>query len=316
MDTITPEQRREVVARLIARTLPVLRGLDLLDTTFLTKEASDAVIGPVFDQLAQIGGRHATCESEANTGGMRPGEPYLEVLQNDALARRFAGLPPGPSMLPSAVAAALEGFSARLDGALARIEGMLPKPARGPLFSAAAEAYIAEIAAANGPGHPEIAYLRHRAAAFIALVGDRAVTAYTKGDLQQFIDELSWLPPRAADLPDYSPARIPDIIVENRERGGAGLSRKTLQVTYLSRVKTRAWPRSTRSSARAWPAAFCRTHFCRRSACSRGAASGFSCSCAERRSPRLTGSGSARPVHTSSATAAFGRQRPSRRMNR
>jgi hypothetical protein len=48
MDTATPEQRREAVACLIAGTLPVMRGLDLLDTTFLTKEAGDAVIGPLF----------------------------------------------------------------------------------------------------------------------------------------------------------------------------------------------------------------------------------------------------------------------------
>ncbi len=113
------------------------------------------------------------------------------------------------------------------------------KGPQGPLFSVAAECFIAgRVETYGDPGHPEIGYLRHRSSVFLALVGDKPVDAYDRADLQHFANELSWLPPNISKQEGYDLARVAEYVAANKETEGPGLAEKSIRETYLSRIKT------------------------------------------------------------------------------
>ena len=131
----------------------------------------------------------------------------------------------------------LEGLVQRIEAVLMALEEA-EKCKQGPLFSAASEDYCDELLAAGEENAKEVNYLRHRTSVFIAIVGDKPVTSYTKYDLQTFVNEVCWLPPNISKSSSYDIANVLEYIDENKTKNGIPLARNTLEANYLSRIKT------------------------------------------------------------------------------
>lgn len=230
LDAVDPAANRRRIERQLTAALPTLLGLAVVDRCALPDDIREPALEAVFDSLSHIG-----C-----TRAMRPGPsargPFLEVpivsaLQDENVARGMLG------MKPVAVATRPDPVMAEL----AVIRAMLgtKEGPKGPLFSTASERFVEGRKKTYGdPDHPEIRYLEHRRAIFLAIIGDKPIDSYTRTDLQDFVNEIAWLPPNVSKQEDYDVARVRDYIAANKALDGQGLAAKTIRETYLSRIKT------------------------------------------------------------------------------
>ncbi|MGU3478577.1 hypothetical protein [Methylobacterium sp. D48H] len=229
MQDISPVDARRQTESRLAGALPVLLGLDAVARCKLPDNIAHPAVEGVLDLLADVGVRRALGDPVATR--LRPEVPMLAALTDENAARGMLGLPQ--------VAIALKPDPVMAE--LAAIRQMIgaQKGPQGPLFSAAAADFIAgRIKTYGDPKHPEIGYLRHRAAVFIALVGDKPVDAYDRADLQNFANELSWLPSNVSKREDYDLSKVAEYIADNKAAEGPGLAEKSIRETYLSRIKT------------------------------------------------------------------------------
>jgi integrase len=229
MKDVSPADSRRQVEDRLTLALPTLLGLGVLGQSTLSVEIAPAAIDGVFDLLAEVGAKRVA--GDGNAIRLRPEVPIVTALADENTARGMLGrapvrLPPKPDPIMAELAAIREMIGCQ-------------KGPQGPLFSVAAERFITgRIKTYGDPRHPEIGYLRHRSSVFLALVGDKAVDAYDRADLQHFANELSWLPPNVSKQEGYELARVAEYVAANKEVEGPGLAEKLIRETYLSRIKT------------------------------------------------------------------------------
>lgn len=85
-------------------------------------------------------------------------------------------------------------------------------------------------------------YFRHRLNAFLEIVGDRPIAAYTEADLTSFAGRLQHLPERHTVDPAWKGMTLVQAIVENEKRSRSNraetISFTTVKVGYIGKVKT------------------------------------------------------------------------------
>ena len=169
---------------------------------------------------------------------------YGRLVRDEPLARAHLGLPPiaRPAADPmmSQLLAAVTAMQQQGEATATELRAFKASqaPRVGPLFSEAADTYHDEMATTRGPHHDELKYVRHRKAVFIAICGDRPVTAYTAADIQHFMNRVRFLPPNQSKQPDYDIANVLDYIAEAEATGTPGLAESTLTNNYVAKVKT------------------------------------------------------------------------------
>ena len=172
------------------------------------------------------------------------GRYYGRLVKDESLARAHLGLPPvaRPEADPmmSQLLAAVTAMQQQGEATATELRAFKAsqEPKVGPLFSVAADTYYDEMATTRGPHHDELKYVRHRKAVFIAICGDRPVTAYTAADMQRFMNRVRFLPPNQSKLPGYDIANVLDYIAEAEASGAPGLSESTLVNNYVAKIKT------------------------------------------------------------------------------
>jgi integrase/DNA-binding transcriptional regulator YiaG len=85
-------------------------------------------------------------------------------------------------------------------------------------------------------------YFRHRLNAFLEIVGDKPIAAYTEADLTRFAGRLQHLPERHTVDPAWRGMTLVQAIEENEQRSRANraetISFTTVKVGYVGKVKT------------------------------------------------------------------------------
>lgn len=246
---------RQVEARLRADLGMITPWLAAMDAAGRTDTADPALARRMLDAglegLEDLGADRLTAGALARRQGQTLERYFLRVIEHEDHGRDHLGLPP-PIARPATIQApALPGTNDAIAALLAEVrEQQAATNARlaelaaakaanqGPLFSAAADAYIRPLREANGEDNEEIRYLRHRKAVFIAICGDKPVASYTRQDLQHFVNEVRHLPPNISKRRGYDIARTLEYIAKAKKDGSPGLSENTLKLTYLSRVRT------------------------------------------------------------------------------
>src|SRR5690606_25787185 len=99
----------------------------------------------------------------------------------------------------------------------------------GPLFSAVLKSQIAEVIKRKGPKAELAGIYTKVGAEFIAIVGDRPIGAYRRTDLQEYANEISWLPPTASSAKGYRHENVKAYIARNKKAQGRGLAAKSIR---------------------------------------------------------------------------------------
>ena len=116
------------------------------------------------------------------------------------------------------------------------------QPGPAPTFSELADSYD-ERQRQRGATEKLLSKARLARATFIGLLGDRQITAYRPSDLQFYIDRMQYWPKnhikRSPELRDVSLMDWPiaQIIEDNRDFKCEGISRKTLEDSYVAFVR-------------------------------------------------------------------------------
>ncbi|NEU13682.1 hypothetical protein G3T14_16300 [Methylobacterium sp. BTF04] len=230
LDAVDPAASRRRIEQQLTVALPALLGLAVLDRCALPDDIRVPAVDAVFDALSHIGCTRAM-KPESSARGPFLEVPIVSALQDENTARGMLG------MSSVAIAARPDPVMAEL-AAIRAMLGTKDGP-KGPPFSTASKRFIEGRKKTYGdPHHPEIGYLEHRRAIFLAITGDKPIDSYTRSDLQEFVNEIAWLPPNVSKLEDYDVERVHDYIAANKSQEGQGLAAKTIRETYLSRIKT------------------------------------------------------------------------------
>ena len=169
---------------------------------------------------------------------------YGSLVKDESLARVHLGLPKSVRAAADSVMtqllAAVNAMQQQGEATAAELRAFKASqaPKVGPMFSEAADTYYDEMATTRGAHHDELKYVRHRKAVFIAICGDRPVTAYTAADLQTFMNRARFLAPNQSKLPGYDVANVLEYIAEAEASGAKGLAESTLVNNYVAKVRT------------------------------------------------------------------------------
>ena len=251
--------------------LPFLAALDAAGRT----DAADPVLArrmldAGLEGLEDLTTDRVTGGALASRQGPALERYFLRVIEHEDHGRDHLGLPapipqPVSALAPitpaatDAIVAMLAEVREQQAATNARIAELTAAKAEklGPLFSQAADTYIEQIREANGEHHEEVRYLRHRTAVFTLLCGDKPVAAYTRKDLQHFVNEVRYLLPNISKSRGYDIGRTREYIEAAKREGTPGLSENTLKRTYLNRIRTVRPPiggwTGLMPSCRKWP---------------------------------------------------------------
>ncbi|GEO98923.1 hypothetical protein [Methylobacterium haplocladii] len=192
-----PALARRSVERRLALTVPTLLGLNALGDSRLSDDVREPATGAAFDALAQIGLDRAAGRGVFANRSIRFEAPFLAALGEENPARALIGKPPQAAKALDPIQSQLDPIQSQLDAIqaqqaelLARIARQAPGPTGMP-FSVAADKTIAAKRETHGPNDPEVGALEHRKMVFIGLIGDRPVDAYSREDLQSFVNALA-----------------------------------------------------------------------------------------------------------------------------
>ena len=223
---------------------PVLAALHFEGGELPTEIAPLAVSAAV-DGLVDLCNRDVAGEAPVPEPHRRSLQNYYQLLVTDeVLARKHLFLPPvertAPDPLMSQLLQAMTAMQKQGEATAHEVRTLksAQEPKVGPLFSIAADRYHDEMAATRGAHHDELKYVRHRKAVFIAICGDRPITAYTAVDIQMFVNKARYLSPNLSKRPGYDIANVLDYIADAEAAGAPGLAQSTLINTYVSRIKT------------------------------------------------------------------------------
>ena len=247
MEATCAENGRAVRKRLdnwIEAFLPALIALDF-DAADLPAHIGREAVAASLDGLVDLCGRELSGIGAVPAPHRAALDRYYGRLVKDgSLARAHLGLPPviRPATDPilSQLLAAMTVMQQQGEATATELRAFKAsqEPKVGPLFSEAADRYHDEMAATRGAHHDELKYVRHRKAVFIAICGDRPVTAYTAADIQTFMNRARFLAPNQSKLPGYDIAHVLQYISDAEATGEPGLSERTLVNNYAAKVKT------------------------------------------------------------------------------
>jgi integrase len=225
---ITEGELREVV--------PFFRGLHAAaDCNARNHKMAELMVDTGLEGLLALGADHTARSALASSQGPYLQKHFLDIIKDEQLARSYLGfepLPPQQSILDN-LSAGMERITSQVDSLVVQLQ-----PKDTPLFSVAADKYIAKLKKSHGDDYIEARYLEHRRDVFVDIIGDKPVIEYTEENLQTFVDEICHLPPNYSRRKDYNVANIKLYIAENKIAKKVGLSANTLENNYVARVKT------------------------------------------------------------------------------
>lgn len=237
-DNVTEDKKARIafLQHNLREMLPFLGGLDSAASCNSSNPTmAKLMVETGLDALVALGTDQKRGGALANSQGPALEKHFRRVIEDEQHARAYFGfdpLPPAPSMLEN-ITAGIERVTSQV-GALA----IQLQPKETPLYSVAADKYIATLKEAHGEDYVEAKYQEHRRDVFLDLIGDKPVDQYTKDDLQTFVNEIRHLPPNYSRSKDYKVANIKLYISENKVAKKVGLSANTLLNNYVARVKT------------------------------------------------------------------------------
>ena len=247
MEATCAENGRAVRKRLdnwIEAFLPALIALDF-DATELPADIGREAVAASLDGLVDLCGRELSgIGAVPATHRAALDRYYGRLVKDGSLARAHLGLPPviRPAADPilSQLLAAMTAMQQQGEATATELRAFKAsqEPKVGPLFSEAADRYHDEMAATRGAHHDELKYVIHRKAVFIAICGDRPVTAYTAADIQTFMNRARFLAPNQSKLPGYDITHVLQYISDVEATGEPGLPESTLVNNYVAKVKT------------------------------------------------------------------------------
>jgi hypothetical protein len=169
--------------------VPFFAGLDALAES-QAKDQSPAVVDHVFDVLARIGHDQARGAGLFSSPDLHPEAPFIATLKSPPIASAYAGGTNLDGLADtSTMLSAIQSLSTW-------IAAETPIKSMGDLFSVVANGRIADIKKNKAPDHELVGIYEKVCDEFIALCGDRRVGEYRRKDLQHYVDEISWLPPK------------------------------------------------------------------------------------------------------------------------
>lgn len=216
--------------QMIRSLVPFFAGLDALAES-QAKGHNPVVVDHVFDVLARIGYDQAGGAGLFASSNLHPEVPFIATLKSPPLANAYAGTANLDGLADtSAMLSTIQSLSTR-------IAADTPLKSLGDLFSVVANGRIADIRKNKSPDHELVGTYEKVRDEFIALCGDRRVGEYRRGDLQHYVDEISWLPPEASSQKGFSYKDVAQHIQRNKLAGGRGLAAKTIRDGRLSYVR-------------------------------------------------------------------------------
>ena len=240
----TRAENGQTVRRRLEAYLPALLALDF-DPADLPVDHGREAVASSLDGLVDLCGRELSGIDPVPAPHRASLDRYYgRLVKDESLARAHLGLPPSvrPAVDPvlSQLLAAVTATQRQSEALATEMRAFKAsqEPKVGPLFSVAADTYYEEMAATRGAHHDELKYVRHRKAVFIAICGDRPVTAYTAADIQTFMNRARFLAPNQSKLPGYDIANVLEYISDAEATGAPGLSESTLTNNYVAKVKT------------------------------------------------------------------------------
>jgi integrase len=238
-----PKASRDATMERINRVLPTLLGLDALAAPTATTDSR--LIEGTFDVLAQIGNDRAMGEGLFADPRIRHEQVYAAALQVPQIASaatahssRAPGVPTEESANPIDDLLAQPDRIAELTAALRTMHSIGVAPTNdGPLFSAVLKTQIAEVIKSKGPKSELVGIYAKVGTEFIAIVGDRPIGSYRRADLQEYANEIAWLPPTASSSKGYRHENVKSHIARNKKAKGRGLAAKTINDGRISHLK-------------------------------------------------------------------------------
>jgi integrase len=234
---MSPKAARDATMDRITLAIPMLVGLDALAAPTATTDP--LLIDRVFDVLAQIGYDRVRGEGAFADPRIRHEQIYAAALQVPQIAS--AATRDGTSSTephPIDELLAQSGRIAELTNALTTMHSIGVRPVgEGPLFSEVLKRQIAEIADRKGPKSELIGIYTKVGKEFMAIVGDRPIGAYRRTDLQEYANEIAWLPPTASSGKGYRHENVKTYIARNKKAQGRGLAAKSIRDGRISHLK-------------------------------------------------------------------------------
>jgi hypothetical protein len=182
-NTMAEAEKVSFIRENLREILPFLGGLDSAAHCNADNPVmAGLMIETGLDALIALGSDQKRGSALATSQGVALEKHYLRVIEDEQHARTHLGfepLPPAPSVFDN-LTAGMERITSQV-GTL--VEQLQPKET--PLFSVAANAYIASLKDSHGEDYIEVKYLEHRRDVFIVIVGDKPVIQYTQGHLEQ-----------------------------------------------------------------------------------------------------------------------------------
>lgn len=218
-------------------------GLDALAAPTATRDAQ--LIESTFDVLAQIGNDRVAGTGLFADPGIRHEEIYAAALRVPQIASvaveaepKDADVSAGEIANPIDELLGQPDRIAELTAALRTMHSIGLAPVNdGPLFSAVLKSQIAEVIKRKGPKAELAGIYTKVGAEFIAIVGDRPIGAYRRTDLQEYANEISWLPPTASSAKGYRHENVKAYIARNKKAQGRGLAAKSIRDGRISHLK-------------------------------------------------------------------------------
>lgn len=233
------DEKKEKIAFLqenLREMLPFLGGLDAAANCNSTNPVmAGLMVETGLDALIALGTDQKRGSALANSQGAALEKHYRRVIEDEQHARAYLGfepLAPSPSVLEN-LTAGMKHITSQVETLAIQLQ-----PKVTPLYSVAADKYIAALKDTHGEHYVEAKYQNHRRHVFLEIIGDKPVDQYTQDDLQKFVNEIRSLPPNYSRRKDYNVANIKLYIAENKIAKKPGLSVNTLLNNYVVRIKT------------------------------------------------------------------------------
>lgn len=235
-NTMAKTEKVRFVQENLREILPFLGGLDAAANCNSSNPImAGLMVDTGLDALIALGTDQKRGSALANSQGPALEKHFRRVIEDEHHARAYFGFepsPPAPSLLEN-LTVGMERVTSQVDALVVQLQ-----PKETPLYSVAANNYIAVLKEAHGEDYVEAEYQEHRRDVFLDIIGDKPVDQYTKDDLQNFVNEIRHLPPNYSRRNDYNVANIKLYIAENKIAKKVGLSANTLLNNYVARVKT------------------------------------------------------------------------------
>lgn len=230
-----------------AMVAPMLAGMNHLTDGDLGDDIGENIRDRVFDGLAGLGFDRATKTGALTSFMGEHVERSLALcLQSDSFARQFFGFPakevatPQQNVELAAIMEELHKQRASIEALSQSSNGHTAASKKvAPTFSESTGLLIRHIHEAKRKDHPDIGTIQRVSDTFQVMAGDKPVNEYGKREVQAFVNDLSFVTPNfLKKSPNATLADLKKHIAKQRASDASGLSRATIEGTYLDRVRT------------------------------------------------------------------------------